>query len=71
MKKIKAISEGITNTIIKDEKIEELAKERYSICEKCEHNNKEIIERCKICGCIIKFKIRQSIQKCPKKYWKH
>lgn len=52
-----------------------VAKQRLEICNKCEYNNKGI---CKICGCILKAKVRasfpldaegKSIDGCPEKKW--
>ena len=64
-----AILKGVKNFVFKKESIEEIAKKRKVICDDCEHNSKGTPNRCKVCGCIIQFKIRQSIQTCPKGKW--
>lgn len=66
---IKPIVEGLVNSIVKSNDIELLANKRKDICDKCEYNNFSTPNRCKVCGCIIHFKVRQSIQKCPKGKW--
>ena len=49
--------------------------ERLSVCRECKHNKKGI---CKLCGCVIKAKVRvkylldeemKSIEGCPERKW--
>jgi len=52
------------------------ATERYKICISCEHGQKtntqgEVIPRktCKVCGCVLKAKVRSATSSCPKGKW--
>jgi hypothetical protein len=65
MEKLKAIASGVKNTLIKNEEIEKQAQERLAICKACEYYNGS----CRYCGCVVAFKIRQDIEKCPLKKW--
>lgn len=56
-------------------KTSHIAKERLNICNNCKHNNNGI---CKLCGCILKAKVRvdfplddngKSIDGCPEQKW--
>ena len=61
------IYNGAKNYIIPKIGIEELAKNRFEICLKCEHlttNN-----RCRKCGCFMTLKTRSEKAKCPLNYW--
>lgn len=65
MEKLKAITTGVINTLIKNEEVEKLAQERLAICKTCQYYNGS----CKYCGCVVAFKIRQNIEKCPLGKW--
>jgi hypothetical protein len=68
------ILEGITNTLVKDQEIEKIAKERLDICHSCVHHSTTtcaalIAECCGVCGCSLKFKTRSMSDACPKGKW--
>lgn len=75
------IIEGITNSIFKREDVEEIAKERLTICIKCKDYD-TTGDGCYVsgtqpccsnltggCGCSIKYAIRSLSKVCPKNYW--
>jgi len=47
---------------------EEVAKERLSICENCEHYI-NLTTQCKKCGCIMKLKTKLEQASCPVGKW--
>ena len=72
-----SILEGIKNRIFTNEDVEEIAKIRWNICEKC-HNFDTIGTSCTIpgtapcckdCGCILNLKVRALSAKCPIDKW--
>jgi radical SAM superfamily enzyme len=73
----KQIVEGITNSVIRDEFVEEVSKLRIEICNACP--NKDTVGKecvmpgsqpcCAICGCSLKFKTRALSTACPEKKW--
>jgi hypothetical protein len=76
------IIEGITNSIFKREDVEEIAKERMSICRSCDLYT-ETDNGCLVpgtepccnqtmggCGCSLGFKTRSLSSACPMGYWK-
>lgn len=67
------ILQGITNTLIRDEFIESIAKERLAICHTCPSLSTDckplIYECCSLCGCSLKFKTRSMSDACPKEKW--
>ena len=70
----KQILEGITNSIIRDETIEEIARLRYSICDECELKGKKCAVKgtapcCNECGCSLTFKTRSLASECPLGKW--
>ena len=70
----KQILEGITNAVIRDETVEEIATLRYSICEDCEFKGKKCTVKgtapcCNECGCSLGFKTRSLSSSCPKGKW--
>lgn len=73
----KQILEGITNSIIRDETVEEIARLRFSICDDCEHldtKGKECAVKgtqpcCAECGCSLGFKTRSLASACPLGKW--
>ncbi len=60
----KGILEGVKNSIIRDELVEDIARMRYDICDECEHidnKGKECAVKgtqpcCAECGCSLQFK---------------
>ena len=71
----KAILEGITNSIIKDKFVEEVAKERMEICNSCEFKGDKCLVPgtgpcCNNCGCSLSLKSRALSDNCPKDKWK-
>ncbi len=70
----KPIVEGITNTIIRDETIEEISRLRYSICDECTSKGKKCAVKgtspcCNECGCSLTFKTRSLSSDCPLGKW--
>jgi hypothetical protein len=70
----KQIVEGITNTIIRDETIEEISRLRYSICDECTSKGKNCAVKgtspcCNECGCSLTFKTRSLSSDCPLGKW--
>lgn len=61
---------GWKNTVFKNEKVEELAKERIKICTDKKQCTKLLkSKRCSLCGCYMPAKVRSPRSKCPKKLW--
>ena len=48
---------------------ENMRKERYDICVKCEFVKGALVLRCSICGCMIKGKVALARESCPKGKW--
>lgn len=48
---------------------EDMRKQRYEICIKCEHAKGVLVLRCAACGCIIKSKVAVAVTECPKGKW--
>jgi hypothetical protein len=70
----KQIVEGITNTIIRDETVEEIARLRFSICEECPSKGRKCAVKgtapcCNECGCSLNFKTRSLSSSCPLDKW--
>ena len=70
----KAILEGITNAVIRDEIVEEVARHRMSLCNSCESKGKECAVPgthpcCNECGCSLSFKTRSLSSDCPLGKW--
>ena len=68
------ILEGITNTLMKDEFVEEVAKNRRAICEECPNKGIECAVKgtapcCNLCGCSLTFKSRSLSSDCPDGKW--
>ena len=64
------ILEGIINTVIRDEYVEEVAAIRNSICNDCELKGDKCMVSgtgpcCNECGCSLKLKIRSLSSSCP------
>ena len=74
----KQIFEGITNTLIRDEFVEEVAEQRMIICHSCpkqDIDGKDCLVSgtqpcCSLCGCSLKFKVRALSTDCPNGKWK-
>lgn len=75
------ILEGIKNSVFKREDVEQIAAERFKVCEKCKLFDQSG-EGCLVlgtqpccneklggCGCSLDFKTRSLSSDCPKKYW--
>jgi hypothetical protein len=73
----KGILEGVKNSIIRDELVEDIARMRYDICDECEHmdnKGKECAVKgtqpcCAECGCSLQFKTRSLSSECPLGKW--
>jgi hypothetical protein len=73
----KGILEGIKNSIIRDEFVEDIARMRHDICDGCEHldtKGKECAVKktqpcCAECGCSLAFKTRSLSSECPLGKW--
>ena len=70
----KQIIEGITNSVIRDETVEEISRLRYSICDECEHKGKKCAIKgtapcCNECGCSLGLKTRSLSSECPLGKW--
>jgi len=71
----KVILEGITNSVIRDETIEEIAALRYSMCNKCTSKGSNCAVKgtgpcCNECGCSLSLKTRSLASDCPLGKWK-
>jgi len=71
----KTILEGMTNSIIRDETIEEIAALRYSMCNECTSKGTECAVKgtgpcCNECGCSLSLKTRSLASDCPLGKWK-
>ena len=71
----KQILEGVKNSIIRDEFVEEVARIRYDICNNCELKGKKCAVKgtapcCNECGCSLTFKTRSLSSDCPLDKWK-
>ena len=73
----KGIVEGIKNSVIRDELVEDIARMRHDICDECEHLDtkgkkcalKGTQPCCADCGCSLGFKTRSLSSSCPKGKW--
>ena len=59
----KQILEGITNSLIRDEFVEDVARVRKELCDQCSSKGNE-------CGCSLGFKTRALSTECPLGKWK-
>lgn len=68
LKLLSDVSTGVVNSIILDEEVEKIAKERLETCKNCEYNSTpgKIVNatRCKACGCFLKLKSRVMSTEC-------
>lgn len=76
MSKIKGIVEAVKNNIIKDDNIEELAKQRINICETsgedggyCENHSQTSVPFCRDCGCPLFMRTKSTKYGCPIGKW--
>lgn len=71
------ILEGIKNNVFKQEHVESIATERYTVCQKCDRLDLEGSEClvpgtgpcCGECGCSMKLKLRSLGADCPLGKW--
>jgi hypothetical protein len=68
------IVEGIKNSIIRDQFVEEVAAMRYAICDECPSKGKKCAVKgtapcCNECGCSLGFKTRSLASDCPLGKW--
>lgn len=71
----KQIFEGITNAVIRDEFVEDVARVRMEICNACPTKGDECVvigtaPCCNECGCSLIFKTRALSTECPQGKWK-
>lgn len=72
---LKGISVGLYNSVVLNEQVEEMAKERLSICARCPHNSEVARAKgqkifrpdnhCLDCGCDLVLKTRYPAAECP------
>lgn len=73
----KQIMEGVKNSIIRDEFVEEVASDRMNICTSCIYKDVDGADClvpgtqpcCKLCGCSLEFKTRALSANCPDDRW--
>ena len=70
----KQILEGITNSVIRDEFVEDVARVRRELCEQCPSKGDECVMPgtapcCNECGCSLAFKTRSLSSECPVGKW--
>lgn len=74
----KQILEGIKNSVLRDEFVEDVSRHRLEVCASCEHQDtkgskcmmKGTQPCCSLCGCSLGFKTRSLSSECPDKKWK-
>lgn len=69
------ILEGITNTLRRDEFVEDVARHRMEVCDSCTSKGTECVMPgtapcCNECGCSLTFKTRSLSSECPSGKWK-
>jgi len=77
VKHLDKVYEGVKNSIWKDEFVEEIANDRYSICTKCAMFDlkghhcamPKTQPCCASCGCSLAFKVRSLSSGCPLHHW--
>ena len=70
----KKILEGVRNTILKDELVEDVARMRHDICDECPSKGRKCAVKgtapcCNECGCSLTFKTRSLSSECPLGKW--
>lgn len=68
------IMEGIKNSIIRDEFVEDIAELRLAVCNQCPKKGKKCAVKgtapcCNECGCSLGFKTRSLSSDCPLGKW--
>ena len=68
------ILEGIKNTVIKNQFVEEVSQERYGVCDNCPSKGDKCAVPgtspcCNECGCSLTFKTRSLSSECPLGKW--
>ena len=69
--------EGVKNSVIRDEFVEDIAVHRKEICDSCEHIDLKgkacampgTQPCCSLCGCSLTFKTRALSTECPDGRW--
>jgi len=73
----KQIMEGVINSVIRDEFVEEIATQRLKLCNSCVRRDDEgsscVVPGtqpcCNLCGCSLAFKTRSLSSECPDLRW--
>jgi hypothetical protein len=70
----KAILEGVKNSIVRDEFVEDVARMRHDVCDDCPSKGKKCAVKgtgpcCNECGCSLGFKTRSLSAECPLGKW--
>ena len=70
----KGILEGIKNSVIRDEFVEDVSRMRYDVCDECSSKGKKCAVKgtapcCNECGCSLNFKTRSLASECPLGKW--
>lgn len=42
-----------------------LAEQRMEICRRCPHRTESPVERCRLCGCVLRAKTAIATERCP------
>ena len=71
----KQILEGITNSLLRDEFVEDVSRIRMEVCNSCSDKGdkcfvKKTAPCCNVCGCSLAFKTRSLSSDCPSGKWK-
>jgi hypothetical protein len=69
-----AILEGIKNSVVRDEFVEDVARMRYDVCNECPSKGRKCAVKgtgpcCNECGCSLQFKTRSLSSECPLGKW--
>lgn len=69
------ILEGIKNSMLRDEFVEDVSRHRYDVCNNCESKGNKCVlpgtaPCCNECGCSLAFKTRALSSECPLGKWK-
>jgi len=59
--------DGLANTIVKKDHIEEMYQRRLTICMQCDKRSRR--NTCKLCGCFLGTKLRAPYSHCPLLKW--
>lgn len=71
----KQIFEGVTNSLLRDEFVEDVSRVRTEVCNNCEDKGDKCLVKgtspcCNLCGCSLAFKTRSLSSECPANKWK-